>query len=268
VRIGVVLRNSGTDAAQAVRRLAELAAELQFDSVWVSDHVVAPEDFGARYGEEWLDPFVSLAIAAEHAPGLGCGFSVLVLPYRPALPTARALASLQSLCGERVVAGVGSGWLESEFEALGADFAGRGATTDQRVDEIHAVLAGERPDFVTSAPPVPLLAAGNSPRNLARAARLDGWHPIGRPPAFIADRAAELPAGHRVALRTRLGWQRERKDRPLFGTPAEIADDLSAYAVAGVTDLVVDHAADALDDIERDLRELAKLIGDTGARPE
>src|SRR5205823_507966 len=130
-RVGLVLRNSGSDGAEAVRRIADLAAELSYDAVWASDHVVAPGEFADRYGKEWLDPFVALAVAAERAPGMTLGFSVLVVPYRPALPTARALASVHELSGGRVIAGVGSGWLEAEFAALGEDFANRGSTTDE-----------------------------------------------------------------------------------------------------------------------------------------
>jgi hypothetical protein len=63
-------------------------------------------------------------------------------------------------------------------------------------------------------------------------------------------------------LRTRLGLGRDRGDRPLFGTTDDIVGDIWEYADAGVTNLVVDHTGTTLDDIERDLRELAKLIGD------
>ncbi|MDX6287708.1 MAG: hypothetical protein QOG53_3193 [Frankiales bacterium] len=259
MRVGVVLRNSGPEGVSAVRRIAQLASELEYDAVWASDHVVAAGELGARYGAEWLDPFVSLAVAAEHAPGLLLGFSVLVLPYRSPLPTARALASLQELSGGRVVAGAGSGWSEAEFAALGEDFESRGAVTDERVEVIRAALHGEIDDFAPPSTPVPLLAGGNGPRVLRRAALLDGWHPIALTPGEVAAGVAQLPAGHRVALRTRLGLGRERRDRPLFGTPDDVGIDLAAYADDGVTDLVVDYAAQALDEVERDLRALAEI---------
>ena len=262
MRVGAVLRNSGPDGADAVRRIADLAEELGYDAVWASDHVLTPPEFSARYGHGFLDPFVSLAVAAERAPSVALGMSVLVVPYRPALPTARAIATLQDVSGGRLTVGVGSGWLESEFVALEEDFAARGAVTDERIDLIRAALRGDDPAFGAVPAAVPLLAAGNSRRNLERAARLDGWHPIGRPPAFISERAASLPAGHRVALRVRLGLGRDRKDRPLFGSPDEIAADVAAYATAGVTDLVVDYATDALVEVEGYLREFAKLIGE------
>jgi alkanesulfonate monooxygenase SsuD/methylene tetrahydromethanopterin reductase-like flavin-dependent oxidoreductase (luciferase family) len=259
MRVGVVLRNSGPDGVAAVRRIAELATVLHYDGVWASDHIVAAGELGTRYGEEWLDPFVSLAIAAEHAPDVTLGFSVLVIPYRGALPTARALASLQELSGQRVVAGVGSGWSEAEFAALGEDFATRGAITDARVAVIRAALHGEIDDFAPPSTPVPLLAGGNGPRVLRRAAALDGWHPIALTPAQVAEGVAQLPAGHRVALRTRLGLGRERRGRPLFGTPDDVAIDLAAYADDGVTDLVVDYASQTLAEVERDLRALAEI---------
>jgi alkanesulfonate monooxygenase SsuD/methylene tetrahydromethanopterin reductase-like flavin-dependent oxidoreductase (luciferase family) len=265
VRVGVVLRNSGPDGVDAVRRITDLAAELSYDAVWASDHVVAPGEFADRYGKEWLDPFVALTVAAERAAALTLGFSVLVVPYRPALPTARALASLHELSGGRVVVGIGSGWLEAEFEALHEDFAGRGTTTVERLEDMRDALAGKRDDFAAVPTPIPMLAAGNGPRILRRAALLEGWHPIAQPPAAIAAGAAALPDGARIALRTRLGVGKERRDRPLFGTADEIAADLTAYAAAGLTDLVVDHTATSLDDIERDLRDLNKLIGDVGA---
>jgi alkanesulfonate monooxygenase SsuD/methylene tetrahydromethanopterin reductase-like flavin-dependent oxidoreductase (luciferase family) len=262
MRVGVVLRNSGPDGVDAVRRIADLATELSYDAVWASDHVVAPGDFADRYGTQWLDPFVALTVAAERAPSVALGFSVLVVPYRPALPTARSLASLQEMSAGRVVVGAGSGWLEAEFAALEEDFACRGLTTDARIAAMRDALAGNRADFAAVAPSIPFLAAGNGPRILRRAALLEGWHPIAQRPDAIRLGVELLPGGAHIALRTRLGLGKDRRDRPLFGTPDEVVADLTAYNDAGLTDLVVDHTSDTLDDIERDLRELAKLIGD------
>ena len=86
LRLGVSLRNAGPDAREAVRRLPELAVELGLDTVWASDHVVAPPEIADRYGTTWLDPVVVLAGVAERFPALGLGISALVLPYRPVLP--------------------------------------------------------------------------------------------------------------------------------------------------------------------------------------
>jgi alkanesulfonate monooxygenase SsuD/methylene tetrahydromethanopterin reductase-like flavin-dependent oxidoreductase (luciferase family) len=259
----VVLRNSGREGVVAVRRVAQLAAELGYDAVWASDHVIATEALAGQYDAEWLDPFVSLAVAAEQDARLTVGFSLIVVPYRPALPTARAIATLQDLSGGRVVVGLGSGWHEAEFDALGEDFSRRGAVTDERADLMRTALHGGVPGFSPPSAAPPLLAGGNSPRNLRRAARLDGWHPIARTPQQIADGVQHLPPGHRVALRTRLGLGRDRGQRPLFGSPDDIAGDLRAYADAGVTDLVVDYAGRGLDEVESDLRALALIRQET-----
>ena len=85
---------SGLAAAALVGAIAAGAAGMISHAVWASDPVIAPREFADRYGVEWYDPFVSLAVAAERSSTLSIGFSVLVLPYRPALPTARALATL------------------------------------------------------------------------------------------------------------------------------------------------------------------------------
>jgi alkanesulfonate monooxygenase SsuD/methylene tetrahydromethanopterin reductase-like flavin-dependent oxidoreductase (luciferase family) len=78
-------------------------------------------------------------------------------------------------------------------------------------------------------------------------------------PGQVAEGVAQLPPGHRVALRTRLGLGRERRDRPMFGTPDDVAIDLAAYADDGVTDLVVDYVSRELADVDKDLRALAEI---------
>jgi alkanesulfonate monooxygenase SsuD/methylene tetrahydromethanopterin reductase-like flavin-dependent oxidoreductase (luciferase family) len=262
MRLGLVLRNSGPDATDAVRRIPDLATELGYDAVWASDHVLSPPSFAARYGVEWLDPFIALAAVVDRAPAVTLGFSVLVAPYRPPLQTAKALASLQALSKGRVVCGVGSGWLEEEFDALGVSFADRAALTDATLVVLRG--AAQRDDFAPKES-VPLLAGGNGPAALRRAAFVGGWHPIALTPGEVAGSLRHLPAGTRVALRTRLGLGRDRRERPLFGTDAEVAADLSAYARAGVTDLVVDYAAQDIDEVEHQVRRLATVKEEVAA---
>src|SRR4051794_29969963 len=99
MRVGLVLRNSGPRGPESVRRITQLAADFGYDAVWASDHILGTEALAGQYDAEWLDPFVSLAVAAERAPHLTVGFSLIVVPYRPALPTARTIATLQDLTG-------------------------------------------------------------------------------------------------------------------------------------------------------------------------
>src|SRR5690606_15860910 len=90
-----------------------------------------------------------LAYFAALTSRIELGVSVLVLPYRPALPTAKWLATIQELCGGRLHLGVGPGWLESEFRALGVDARQRGRRCDETLDFIRACF--DAPDDVIEA---------------------------------------------------------------------------------------------------------------------
>jgi alkanesulfonate monooxygenase SsuD/methylene tetrahydromethanopterin reductase-like flavin-dependent oxidoreductase (luciferase family) len=257
MRFGLALRNAGPDAREAVERLPELAVELGLGTVWASDHVVAPPEIADRYGSTWLDPVVVLTAVAARCPSLGLGISALVLPYRPALPTAKALSTLQAMSGGRLEVAVGSGWSEQEYAALGVSFADRGRLTDSALDALRDAWVR---DDLDPADPVPLLAAGNGAAALRRAAVVGGWHPIAVTPAQAAAGMQRLPSGTRCVVRTRLGLGLERRDRPLYGTPDEVRADITAYSDAGVTELLVDHAPGSLDDAEARLRLFAKEV--------
>jgi alkanesulfonate monooxygenase SsuD/methylene tetrahydromethanopterin reductase-like flavin-dependent oxidoreductase (luciferase family) len=257
LRLGTSLRNGGADAREAVRRLPELAVELGLDTVWASDHVVAPPEIAERYSATWLDPVVVLSGVAERYPSLGLGISALVLPCRPVLPTAKALSTLQSMSYGRLVVAVGSGWSEQEYAALGVPFAARGRLTDEGITGLQA--AWQRDDL-DPRDAVPLLAAGNGAAALRRAAVVGGWHPIAVTPVQVAAGMSTLPAGTRCVVRSRVGLGHERGDRPLFGTPDQVRDDVIAYTDAGVTDLLLDHSAPSLDEAEAQLRRFVKEV--------
>ena len=251
MRFGISLRNAGPEAHEALVRLPQVAAELGLDTVWASDHVLAPPEIADHYGRTWLDPVVALTTVATRVPSIRVGISALVLPYRPALPTAKALSTLQAISGGRLVVAIGTGWSRQEYDALGLDVDARGRLTDEALDVLRSAW---RRDDLEPGDPVPLLAAGNGPSALRRAATVGGWHPIALTPSQVAEGLATLPPRTRCVLRTRLGWGLERGDRPLFGTGKEIHRDIEAYAAAGVTELLLDHAAGSLDDAEVRLR--------------
>jgi alkanesulfonate monooxygenase SsuD/methylene tetrahydromethanopterin reductase-like flavin-dependent oxidoreductase (luciferase family) len=257
VRFSLALRNAGPDAREASARLPELAVELGLDAVWASDHVVAPPEIADRYGATWLDPLVVLAGVAARCPAVGLGVSALVLPYRPVLPTAKALSTLQAVSGGRLVCAVGSGWSQQEYAALGVSFADRGRLTDEALDGLRA--AWDRDDL-DPADPVPLLSAGNGTAALRRAAVVGGWHPIAVTPEQVAAGLQRLPGGTRCVVRTRLGLGLERRGRPLYGTSDEVRADVAAYAHAGATELLLDHAPGPLGEAEARLRLFAKEV--------
>ena len=144
MKLGLYLRNMGP---QSVRPLiadaARAAEEAGIDDLWVADHLaLAPEDSEGS-GGRYLEPLATLAFLAGITERVGLGVGVLIVPYRPALLSAKWVATIQELSGERLILGVGVGWMDKEFRALGADPRRRGATTDATLAFLHACFAGD-----------------------------------------------------------------------------------------------------------------------------
>ena len=172
---------------------------------------------------------------------------VLVLPYRPALPTAKWVATIQELSGGRMLLGAGVGWMAPEFRAVGIDRRRRGAITDATLDVLTRCFAADEVTlndqtflFRPRPPRPPILIGGTPPHALRRAARYgDGWMPMGLPPADLRAPTAELrqlaaTAGKpppEIAVYTRLPTD----------DPGKARDLARAYEDAGATRLI--HAA-------------------------
>jgi probable F420-dependent oxidoreductase len=279
VRFGIALPNYGPLASpETLGRLAERAAACGADSVWVSDHLVAPVNVTSVYPydrrsrptagdmgviEHFYEPLVTLAYLAGRVPRLRLGVSAYVMPYRNPVVTAKQVASLDALSGGRVLLAVGVGWLREEFAALGVPYDDRGRRTEEYLAVCKALWAGGEAHFegrTYRLPPVrtgplpvqrphpPLWIAGNSPRAVGRAARIgDGWHAIDLAPDALASAVSRL---HELA--TRAGRDptgltvslrtdvRPGSDgpRPLCGDTDKIRRDLDAYARAGVEHVV------------------------------
>jgi probable F420-dependent oxidoreductase len=242
MRCGVALPNYGPLAtAPTLARLARLAEDLGFDSIWVSDHLLAPKGVTSVYPydrrpdakpgdmgviEHFYEPLATLAWLAGQTKRVRLGVSAYVMPYRNPVLTAKWVATLDALSGGRVILAVGTGWLREEFAALDVPFAGRGRRTDEYLAVCRALWRGEAafaghtyrlPPVRTGPRPVqephpPLWAAGNSAAALERAARDgDGWHAIDLTPAELAPLVSGLrervrghgrdPAGVTVSLR-------------------------------------------------------------------
>src|SRR6266446_8370659 len=128
----------GPQSTRATIRACAAAAEsLGYDALFFSDHLCIPPDQTEGSGGRYLDAVTALAFVAGVTDRIRIGISVLVLPYRPAVLTAKQLATIQELSGERVILGVGSGWMKPEFDALGIDFKLRGKITDETLRVVH-----------------------------------------------------------------------------------------------------------------------------------
>jgi probable F420-dependent oxidoreductase len=218
--VGVFLptfAGAGGRTGEELAAFARRAEDLGFDSVWATDHLLHQSRF---YAVPWLDPIVSLTYVAATTSRLRLGTSVLVLPTRQPVVLAKQVATLQALADERYILGVGTGWDDREFQAVGQRRAERGGRTDESIAILRRLLAGESVTYegrfyqlrdVAVGPamrsPLRLWTAGGrqlphaasperpvlAPAVLRRIAASDGW--IARPtslPSQIAEDLAEI----------------------------------------------------------------------------
>ena len=131
-------------------RVARAAEESGFESIWTGEHVVMPmRDNPVPVPAEtpFLDSIVSLTRVASHTSRVRLGTGILVMPHHNPVLVAKALASLDVVSGGRLIAGFASGYVAGEFRALGADFARRGAVTDEYLQAIRILWTEPEPRF-------------------------------------------------------------------------------------------------------------------------
>ncbi|GGX89643.1 hypothetical protein GCM10010510_38620 [Streptomyces anandii JCM 4720] len=252
---------AGPEDLVEIARAAERAG---FDYLASCDHVAVPRRLAAAMSTVWYDPVATLAHLAAVTGRVRLLSHVAVVGLRHPLITAKQYATVDHLSGGRLILGVGAGHVREEFEALGVDFARRGALLDECVDALRAALGpeefpshhgtyyrfqglGQRPRPVQGS--VPLWVGGSSPAAVRRAAlKGDGWLPQGDPrdrlPAQIA-RIRELREKAGTAERPFVigaiteplhvgtpAW--DVGHRTLTGTPEALAESLRAYRAMGV----------------------------------
>jgi alkanesulfonate monooxygenase SsuD/methylene tetrahydromethanopterin reductase-like flavin-dependent oxidoreductase (luciferase family) len=283
----------------AVRDLLAAGDELGFDSAWFPDHVAVPAPAPeGNLDPPFLEPLSSCAWGLGLTTRLRLGTDVLVAAYRHPLVVAAMTGTLGRLAGDRLVLGVGIGYLRGEFEILGApDYDDRATTTE----EFLRTLRTEPEGYVVVSPPtaVPLWVGGNSQAARRRAALLgDGWHPLwmsdtdyaearrailalraeagrGGPFTFsYSCGATRLLTGHRASwapppARAPRGseyrympaaWVDE-DDRPRFiGTPDQVIADLRLLQEAGVDHVTLRFGTADTADLERFAAEVAPAL--------
>lgn len=193
MKYGIAIRNMGPQSTpQTIRACARTAEQLGFDSVVVSDHLCIPPDQTEGSGGRYLDVLATLAFIAGATERIRLGVSVLVLPYRPAVLTAKQVATIQELSGGRMILGVGVGWMEPEFQALGVAKLKRGKLSDETLRVIRHLFNNHEakayrgelvnfPAFVFEPRPAcpPIWIGGNGEAAIRRTVAFgDGWHPM------------------------------------------------------------------------------------------
>ncbi len=292
MRYGVAIPHANAFATpETIRAMARAVEDLGFDSLWVSDHIIVPE--GSGYIPEFMDePLALLAYLAAETRHVKLGTSVLIVPYRDPVFTAKFLSTVDYLSNGRLIVGVGAGWLEQEFDALGVPFAERGPRTDEYLRVYRNLWETETSSFTgrfkqytsmrmfpkkaeSRRGTIPLWVGGNGPASIRRAAELgDGWHPINLAPAEFGalaltyrqqcEKFARQPGP--ICLRHMPGGRtRPTGDAwPLSGTADEQAAEMRAYAAAGLDELMLSLPARSLDELlgmlRRFMREVAPRV--------
>src|SRR3984893_2890029 len=208
MRFGIGLPNWRNLATpETIRGAAVRAEALGYDSVWVSDHVVVPRANVANFGTTIFDPLITLAVVAGATSRVRLGTTVLIVPYRQAVVTAKMVSSLDALSGGRVILGVGAGWVAAESAMLGVPFAERGPMTDEYLRAMQELWTSASPSFAGKYTqfselhfepepvqrPLPIWVGGHGKASLRRAAELGAaWHPINRSPEELRAGVAEL----------------------------------------------------------------------------
>src|SRR5829696_9195359 len=199
-------------------RVAKVAEAAGYDSLWTGEHVVLPDPqvppSPVAPEGRMLDPAVALTFAAAHTSRVKLGTGIIILPQRNPLVLAKELASLDELSGGRLICGIGVGYLEPEFRALGIPFADRGARTDDYLAAMRAIWTQPKPAYhgrcvsfegVQAHPQrtIPIVIGGESPPAYRRAVQsAAGWY------GFNLD---SNQTAHALAA---LGQARERCTRP------------------------------------------------------
>jgi len=279
--------SSATVNASELVRFAQQAEALDFYCLTVADHVVVPKNISVPYpytvdgkypGTGYhLETLTTMSYLAGATKRIRFVTSVMILPYRNPIVTAKMLASLDVLSGGRVIVGAGVGWMKEEFETIRTEsFEERGKVTDEYIAAFRELWTSDNPrydgkycsfsDIVflpkpVQKPAIPIWIGGHSKQAIRRAARLgDGWHPIGGVPTIplepedlaadmsmlrdYAKKAQRDPKNIRVALKGSL-FDREKQITPgrrrrFIGTAEEVASDICDYRAAGVDTMIFD----------------------------
>lgn len=267
MKLGLHIRNSGPFATrELIADCARLAdAEPTIDDLWLFDHVAIPPDQAEGSEGIYVDPLATLAFLAGITERVGLGTRVLILPYRPALPTAKWVASIQELSGGRLHLGVGVGWMEEEFRALGVDRSRRGKITDETLEVIHRCFSGDEVElsgqtllFKPRPTRPPIFVGGAAPQALARAARYgDGWAAQSADVEDLAGKITEL-----ADLFERAGKSIPEVLVPLSAPADEIAslaDRIGSLAEIGATRIPLVVRYETASEFERIVEAIAGL---------
>ena len=293
MKVGVWIPSVRRMASRNTIRASILQAErLGYDSLWTIDHVISPvanaEQFGLLY-----DPLIVMALAAGITERIQIGVSVLVLPYRHGVLTAKMVASLDDLSGGRIILGVGAGWNAEESRILGLPFEERGPMTDEYIKIMRELWTNPSAQFdgaYTSFSDVefrplpaqqggpPIWVGGSSRAALRRTAEHgDAWHPINRTPAQLRVGKADIlklcerfgratPPELTLRIDVRIVLDDQPYPKPahaghmLVGSPSEIVEQIEELREIGIEHLSLEFVGRDFEDFTAQVDAFAEQV--------
>ena len=308
MQFGFYLPNHGPNAQPGpLAQIAQTGDRLGFYCMVAGDHVLVPGRIDSPYpytvggefptGEsgEYFEQLTLLTYLAGVTENIRLVPSVMIVPYRPPILAAKILATLDVLSQGRLILGVGVGWMEEEFEALGTPpFAERGAVTDEYLRAYQELWTSPNPEFdgkyvqfsniqflpkPVQKPHPPIWVGGQSRPAIRRAATLgDGWHPVGTIPAATlepeelagdlvtlnryAEQAGRDAAEIQISMKAPLydpATMQSGPRRRFSGSPDAILEDVHTYADIGVSHIIFDIRGS---DLNQALERLDWFAGD------
>jgi len=287
MNFGITLPNFGKYADKnEILKIAASAEELGFKSLWVSDHVVIP-DSHQGFGDVFYDPFITLAYVAAHTRNISLGTSVIILPYRNPVVLAKMISTLDVLSEGRVILGLGAGWLQKEFEALGVPFNQRGEIANEYLKILKILWTEDDPRFkgkylefsdIKFLPkpyqkPYPLIwVGGGSNKAIERAVIYgDGWHPVGFTPEELKGKLVYVnkllekhnKGNFQISLRRNLEINNDKdisSDDTLRGPVEKIASGIKEYKELGINHLILNFLSGTSEGVLSTMRTFSKEI--------
>lgn len=304
MRYGFALPKS-TSGAELVK-FAKAVEDLGFESVWVGDHIVLPVEetdqypytpdgrFVSRPNDPQLDAFIVLSYIASSTSTIDIGTTVAIVPYRNPIMQAKMFATLDVLTGGRAVCGVGVGWLEKEFDVLGASYPDRGPVTDEYLQIFRTLWNDPEPEFhgehydfdgIYFAPKpvrdghIPIWVGGHTRRAVRRTVKYgDAWHPTRQDPEFVerhlpymreyAESVGRDPAEITMSLKRTLHFtdlgvdegHANRSNGALIASTGEVIEDVGACREIGIDQLTFDFRTPNIDDCIRTMEHFATRV--------
>ena len=206
MKLGINLPNIGKAASKsAIDGVVKLAEKYNFDSLWTADHLLPTKEY-PNYGSV-LEALSTLSYLAGKTERFLLGTGVIVFPMREAVLLAKQAAAIQILSNNRLLLGLGAGWLEEEFKNVRASFSDRGQYYDEGIQLFRWLMHGNAEfsgEFYTiqdgmfgpvPRKEIPIYIGGNSGVSIRRAAKLgNGWFPIGVSPDHLKKGREKLQA--------------------------------------------------------------------------